>query len=83
MPPDRTRVPPRFDTLDDEEAFARLDEAEAPRLAHEGGVRRGVGELPLQSPPLRAQRPDVAVAPEERAMRVDVRAEGPVVEKRD
>src|SRR5437763_609890 len=84
MPPDGTSslLPPP-DTLDDEEALARLHEAEPARLADESCIDRRVRELALEPLPLAAEARHLPGARGERMSRVDVRAQGPVVEKPD
>ena len=74
---------PRLDALDDEEAFARLDQSEPPRLPYERRLARGIGELVLQLPPLSAKALDLPGALDERVPRVDVGVERPVVKKPD
>jgi len=76
-------VLPRLDPLDDEEALARLDQPEPPRLADKRRVARGVGELPFKLPLLVAEAPDFAGALHKRVTRVDVCVQRPVVEKPD
>jgi hypothetical protein len=77
------RVLPGLDPLDDEETLPGLDESEPARLPHERRVARRIGELALQLPFLRAEALDLARALDERMARVDVRVQGPVVEKSD
>jgi hypothetical protein len=75
------RVLPCLDALDDEEALSRFDESEPARFPYERRVARGIGELALQLPLLRAEALNLAGALDERVARVDVRMQRPVIEE--
>src|SRR5215475_4989425 len=84
MPPDGTpSLLPGPGAFDDEEPLARLDEAESARLANESGITRRVRELALEPLPLAAEACHLRGALRERVLRVNVRAQRPVVEERD
>ena len=72
---------PRFDSLDDEEALAGLDQPESSRLAHERGIAGGIGELVLEVPPLAAKAFDLRGALSKRAPCVDIGVQRPVIEE--
>src|SRR5947199_5171647 len=84
MPPDRMpSMLPCFDSLDDEEALAGLDQPKSSRLPHERGIAGGIGELVLEVPPLAAKALDLRGALRERAPCVDIGVQRPVVEEAD
>jgi hypothetical protein len=72
---------PRFDSLDDEKALARLDQPKSSRLPHERGIAGGIGELVLEVPPLAAKALDLCGALRERAPCVHIGVQRPVVEE--
>jgi hypothetical protein len=67
---------PGVDALDDEEALAGLDEAEAPSLAGELGVARGRRDEPLKLAVLRSELPHLRGPRRDGAPRSQVRPRG-------
>src|SRR5438105_2564620 len=83
--PDRSvaPAPPRGDALDDEQPLARPDERELTRLELERRRARREREPAFEPPLLRPEPANLGLARDERAARVEVGAQRPVVEEGD